>query len=303
MDTIKSLCCVFIALASVFTAHAQPYYSITGVLSGANEVPANMSTATGNISGTYDEATGMVNLFVPFSGLSANATVSHIHLAEAGVNGSIIVHLTVTPATSGSAVGSFMMPIANEAAFLSGDTYINIHNSIYPGGEIRAQLVFTINTQPTYTISGTLSGLNEVPPNMSTATGNITGTYHQSTGIVNLSVPFSGLSANATTSHIHLAEAGVNGPIIVNLTVDPATSGNVVGSFNLPLMYEADFLSGGTYINIHNSIYPGGEIRAQLNIEQIAFVPTLSQWAYFTLILLFAIVGVVAVKKEAWNHA
>ena len=33
-----------------------------------------------------------------------------------------------------------MLPAVNEAAFLGGGTYVNVHTAVFPGGAIRGQL-------------------------------------------------------------------------------------------------------------------------------------------------------------------
>ena len=158
-----------------------------------------------------------------------------------------------------------------------------------------------LGAQPIYNISGTLSGANEVPPNMSTATGTVSGTYNETTGMINLIYSFSGLSMASTAAHIHTAAIGVNGPIIVTLNHPAATSGSNNSTYPLLMVEEAGFLAGNTYVNIHNASFPAGEIRAQLSVVPARAIPTLSQWGFATLFLLLSIVGVVAVRKGMWN--
>ena len=160
-----------------------------------------------------------------------------------------------------------------------------------------------LGAQPIYNISGTLSGANEVPPNMSTATGTVSGTYDQNTGMINLIYSFSGLSMASTAAHIHTAAIGVDGPIIVTLNHPAATSGSNNSTYPLPMVEEAGFLAGNTYVNIHNATFPGGEIRAQLSVVPARAIPTLSQWGFTILAILFMILGVIAVRKEIWKYA
>src|SRR6185503_8302290 len=75
-----------------------------------------------------------------FSGLAANATDAHIHEAVTGVDGGVIVTLSATPFTSGTVTGNGVISSASAGAMISGQTYVNIHNASFPGGEIRAQL-------------------------------------------------------------------------------------------------------------------------------------------------------------------
>jgi hypothetical protein len=72
------------------------------------------------------------------------ATASHIHDGAAGVSGPVIVSFVAqTPSATIATItgGPFAFPSANVADLLAGKTYFNIHDSVYPGGEIRGQLV------------------------------------------------------------------------------------------------------------------------------------------------------------------
>ena len=115
-------------------------YNMT--LTAAQEVPVNTSTATGNVQVTLNRTTGAVMVTGTFSGLSSNATAAHIHgPAAVGMNGPILVPLTLPAATSGSVTGTGTMDASQMDMMTGGQTYVNIHSSTYPDGEIRAQIV------------------------------------------------------------------------------------------------------------------------------------------------------------------
>lgn len=76
-----------------------------------------------------------------------------------------------------------------------------------------------------------------------------------------------GFLATATASHIHgPAVPGINAPVLFPFTGLPAaTSGSIheqVISITGPQI--ADLKAGLYYFNIHNSVFPGGEIRGQI---------------------------------------
>jgi hypothetical protein len=119
--------------------------------------------------------------------------------------------------------------------------------------------------QATSRVSGILSGLQEVPPNGSPANGIVNGTFNPVSNTLAIEVMFNGLIAPATAAHIHFAPIGVNGPVIFPLAGFPATTfGTYTNTFSLSPPMVASLLAGNLYVNIHNAVFPGGEIRAQL---------------------------------------
>lgn len=112
----------------------------------------------------------------------------------------------------------------------------------------------------------TLSGANEVPPNASTATGSATVTLSPAEDQVAVSITFNGLGSNTTASHIHEAPAGTNGPVKINFVGFPGgvTSGNFAGTLPITPALVAALRAGNTYVNVHTTGLPAGEIRGQL---------------------------------------
>jgi len=110
-----------------------------------------------------------------------------------------------------------------------------------------------------------LDGLQEVPPNASPGTGFGTAFFNDVSGSMTISGTFSGLLANTTAAHLHgFAPAGTNAGVLFALTIDTATSGTFSGSGTITAPNIANTLNGMTYINIHTSTFPGGEIRGQM---------------------------------------
>jgi hypothetical protein len=133
---------------------------LRATLLGANEVPPISSTATAEFEATISD--GNVSFSLTFDGLAANAVAAHIHFAPKNVAGGVMIFLcggggqpACPAATSGTIEGSIVPanvvgPAAQgitagelaEAvqAILQGEGYVNIHNSSFPGGEIRGQV-------------------------------------------------------------------------------------------------------------------------------------------------------------------
>ncbi len=118
-------------------------------LDAQQEVPPTTSIATGTVNLTYNnvahtfDISGTINDFDP-----TTVTGFHIHRAPFGVNGPIIVNLGGLPRTPSGTGFTFSgtglaLPVTDEAAFLGGLTYVNIHNATFPGGAIRGQVFAT----------------------------------------------------------------------------------------------------------------------------------------------------------------
>jgi hypothetical protein len=90
-------------------------------------------------------------------------------------------------------------------------------------------------------------------------TGNATVILNLSTGDVTVDGTFTGLTGPATAAHIHDA-AG----IIVPLTVTMDTGGTLTGGGTLTAAQKAEMIAGTTYLNIHTTAHPGGEIRGNI---------------------------------------
>jgi hypothetical protein len=106
-------------------------------LSGANEVPAVATTATGTANVTIKDDRSVVVL-VTVSGMTA--TASHIHEAAAGANGPVIVPFTKTGDNTFASADGAKLTEAQYAAYKAGNLYVNVHSAKNTGGEIRGQI-------------------------------------------------------------------------------------------------------------------------------------------------------------------
>jgi hypothetical protein len=121
----------------------------------------------------------------------------------------------------------------------------------------------------TLRIAAAMVAANEIPTpkgDVGNARGTFTATLTKSGTGAELSwkLEFSGLSGNAIAAHIHVAAAGVAGPVRVPLCA-PCSSG-VTGTATIAADVLDAILNGRAYVNVHTPTNPAGEIRDQVGI-------------------------------------
>lgn len=114
-------------------------------------------------------------------------------------------------------------------------------------------------------VSATLSSAAEVPPNASTATGSLQGSYNKDSRQLTWKLVYNGLSGPATMAHFHgPAMAGQNAGVALGIANVASASD---GSATLNDAQAADLLAGKWYVNVHTAANPGGEIRGQVAVR------------------------------------
>jgi hypothetical protein len=111
----------------------------------------------------------------------------------------------------------------------------------------------------------TLTGAAEVPgPGDPDGSGSAHLRLNQGQGEICFELSVSGI-APATAAHIHVAPAGVAGPVVVPLT--PPTSGSSSGcaSVDPELIKAIRQNPENYYVNVHNADFPAGALRGQLS--------------------------------------
>ena len=115
----------------------------------------------------------------------------------------------------------------------------------------------------------TLSGAEEVPPNSSTGTG--TATVMIVGDKLKVTVSFEGLTGPLTGAHIHgPALPGATADVIFNIIPGELAAGAsspLRAMFPITEEQKALVREGRTYLNLHTTEFPGGEIRGQLPAE------------------------------------
>lgn len=141
--------------------------AFTGTLTGSQEVPPTGSAGVGSALVTLDTVTNLLTVNVSFAGLGSPTIASHIHCcAPPGTNAIVATAVPTFPGFPlGVTTGTYLMTFdlldaatynpafitaqggtvagamaAFVAGLQSGQTYLNIHTTQFPTGEIRAQL-------------------------------------------------------------------------------------------------------------------------------------------------------------------
>ena len=235
------------------------------VLAGAQENPPALTAAAGTAVFSVTTGSGQIVGTVSTSGLVGNA--AHIHIAEPGINGPIIIPLTQSTATSGVWIVPPNIILTGEqmAALNAGSLYANVHSDLLPGGQIRGQIGRTV-------LTAKLAGSQENPPTPSAAAGTGVFSVDPVTRALSARVVTSGITA--TAAHIHSGPIGVNAPVAIGFAQTAPGSGIWVPPANTVLTPEQfqSFSTGGTYFNVHSAAFPGGEIRGQIGRDVIDVV-------------------------------
>jgi hypothetical protein len=144
---VIAICSVLLVLSASCLSKASYASTFTYdvILNGLQESPANSSTAFGSATVTVDDVTDVVSVDLSFTGLTGGAaSASHIHCCAApGFNAPVVIPFIGFPnTTSGTYSNTFSSVSAgNIAGIIAGEAYINIHDTTYPGGEIRGLIV------------------------------------------------------------------------------------------------------------------------------------------------------------------
>jgi hypothetical protein len=255
------------ALAAVGGAAARSQantFRIGAAMVAANETPSpkgDVSAAKGTFTATVTKTgTGAeLSWRLEFSSLTGNAIAAHIHVAARGVSGPVRVPLCA-PCTSG-VTGTATITADVLDAILNDRAYVNVHTPTNPAGEIRDQVSVVAS------VKTALRAAQERPKpkgKLAKAKGTFTATVSRSgsTGVITWRLTFSKLSGRAMAAHIHSGARGKAGPVIVPLCAPCRSGAHGRATVNASVLNALE--SGRTYVNVHTTKNPAGEIRGQL---------------------------------------
>ena len=122
-------------------------YTVSGSGNGAQVVPVVSTTATSNLTGSYNSSTNILQYNITWTGLATTANgVRFYGPGATGVNatGNSQFDLGITtPGMAGTAAGSITLSAEQETDLINGNWYYTISNATYASGEVRGQVVAT----------------------------------------------------------------------------------------------------------------------------------------------------------------
>jgi hypothetical protein len=171
---VKTILLSLAALALVSAvALAQGFVNIRELLTGFEEVPSVSTRANGQFNARIAKDGRAIDWELSYSDLEGAVQQSHIHIGNTGVNGGISVFLCtnlgngpvgtqscppppavisgrifaadVSPNIAATAAARTQGLNTGEieelvAAMRAGATYVNVHTTLWPGGEVRSQI-------------------------------------------------------------------------------------------------------------------------------------------------------------------
>ena len=173
MKRIGAITVLVFCVGAVTLVLAGGFKSIKEFLIGYEEVPSVSTTATGEFNARINAEETSIAYSLSYSALEGNVQQAHIHLGQKGANGGITVFLcsnlgngpagtqacppapaTITgvitaadvspniPATAAARAQGLDSGEFDELleAIRAGVTYVNVHSTKFPGGEVRSQI-------------------------------------------------------------------------------------------------------------------------------------------------------------------
>jgi hypothetical protein len=131
------------------------------------------------------------------------------------------------------------------------------------------------------TMSATLSGGEEVPILLTGAVGTAVVSVDPTSEELSVTLSLFNFSTGTTAGHIHVAPKGISGPVVINFPIPTGRTGDLPLTFRvgasafvprpeIGIATMADaiqaIVGGNSYVNIHTSQFPAGEIRGQLTV-------------------------------------
>ena len=157
----------------------------------------------------------------------------------------------------------------------------------------------------TTTFGATLLPANEVPPHATPASGQATVVLDDVAGTIKVDVSWLDLASPATAGHIHgPASPGTNAPVLFPFSGVPSV---ITGSipeqtFAITPGQIAELQAGLYYVNIHDAVFPGGEVRGFLTPESAPAVPE-AGWVIGLPLSAMLLAAIAVVWRRRQHHS
>lgn len=119
----------------------------------------------------------------------------------------------------------------------------------------------------TTSLTATLRGTSETPPNTSEGGGRLKAEYSHVSHILKWQLYVNGLSSPMTRGYFHGPD-GVGGEAGIVELNQPFSGNALIGGATLTDQQAADLLAGRWYVDIETEQFPGGEIRGPVVPEK-----------------------------------
>ena len=157
----RLLCGAAVAAALLISASPSSAQVVTlsATLNGGEETPALLTGAVGIATVSVDAAAEELAVTLSLFNLPTGTAAGHIHIAPKGVAGPVVINFPIPGGRTGDLALSFRVSTAAFVArpeigintladaiqsIVAGNSYVNIHTSQYPAGEIRGQLTAVV---------------------------------------------------------------------------------------------------------------------------------------------------------------
>lgn len=143
--TMKNILSIGLVIGAIPVASAQTQFSVS--LNSAQEVGTGSTSSATGIGLLTLNLDGSVSYNISYSGLTGTFSAAHIHgsaTAFPGFNAGVLSGLANSPngTSAGLLSGTTAILTTEQQGWMqAGSTYVNIHTSAFPGGEIRGQIV------------------------------------------------------------------------------------------------------------------------------------------------------------------
>ena len=203
----------------------------------------------------------------------------HVHAGDAGIDGPVEIDLGVPggslDAATGLLAGSAVADLRALARLCHAPSafYVNLHTDAAPDGVARGQLA----TDARHLWAPLRASEEVTPPSDPNARGGVTLQLHSFTsGTVHMAVPLAQGIDNVTMAHVHEGEAGIDGPVVVDLMagadfVVSVPSFSAEGSIVLDRALFTRLLAAPDrfYVNFHTALDAAGAVRGQLGQDAV----------------------------------